>query len=235
MTDFYDPKIVKQLKDRLILIKNTGLEHLSKVSLDKHMLINKLNKQPKKVNVKYISFYKENLKKLYKNLISTTLPRFKIYLYYKQLIYINESKYNYTYLQILKNTLEKVYKKKIDFNLINVKHFGFNSDIFSKMITLKITNNRIKLLRYIKDSINKTKNHVTRKKVYLKSNLERLNLIKDPLDSLLRDRITPRISCLKETVLQETRYKYIGGAKLLISGRLTKRYTAARSLKNLKC
>jgi hypothetical protein len=237
LTELYNDRLIKQLKKRLILIKTLGLEYLSKIDVNKHMLIEKVNnlkKQSKRVDVKYISFYKENLKKLYINLVSTALPRVKVYLYYKQLIHVNQSKYNYTYLQILKNTLEKIYKKKVEFNIINVKHFGLNSDILSKIITLKITKNRVKLLNYLKKSIQKTKNHAKKKNIYLKSNLKTLNLMNDPLERLLRKNIRPHINCLKEIAIQEIRYKYIGGVKLLISGRLTKRYTAARSTKKLK-
>ena len=86
-----------------------------------------------------------------------------MYLYYKQLLFINKSKFNYSYLQPLKYNLEKLYNKNVEFSLINLKYFYLNSDILSESIKLKITKNRKRLLKKLKSLIAKVKIRNTKK------------------------------------------------------------------------
>ena len=65
-------------------------------------------------------------KKIFKKIIK--------YIYFKQLIYINKSKFNNTYLQYLKNYLKVIFKKNVEFNFINLKYFYLNSDILSAIL-----------------------------------------------------------------------------------------------------
>ena len=50
-----------------------------------------------------------------------------------KLNYVNNSKFTYIYLQYLKEQLSKLYNKQVEFNLINLKHFYLNSDIFIRI------------------------------------------------------------------------------------------------------
>lgn len=239
LAKLYNQKIKTKLKKRFYLIKYSGIEYLKKANEYKYILIkvNKFGKKDsKKFNNKYLGFYRENLIKFYKNWVKNSLKKLKIYLYYKQLLYINESKYNYTYLHILKMYMQKVYKKKIKFNLINLKHYCLNSDILSKMITMKISKNRKNIPKYLDKLLEKTK-FETHEKIYTEYNINKLNIIKnikDPLENLFNNKFIPRVESLKDIVLQEIKYKHVGGVKFQISGRLTKRYTATRSTKKLK-
>jgi len=100
---------------------------------------------------KYITRY-------YKKFVIKSLDKIRLYLYYKQLLLINKSKFNYTYLQYLKKYLEQIYNKNVEFNLINLRRFYLNSDILSESITLKIRRNRRKLLKYLNTLKKKSKN-----------------------------------------------------------------------------
>lgn len=238
---FYNKKKRKKLNKRFFLIKYKGLEYLKKANIDKFTLIKKLNKlkvKNKLILMKYKSVYiNDYLIKFYKKWVKKSLQKIKIYIYYRQLLYINESKYNYTYLQILKNYIEKIYNKKVEFNLINLKYHYLNSDILSESITLKITRNRKKLLKYLKRLLIKVKIHKTHKNVYYEPNLNKLNLIKnitDPVESLLHNKSRPKGESVKKVVLEEIKYKRLAGVRFEASGRLTRRYTASRSLRKLK-
>merc|ERR1711985_118660 len=102
---------------------------------------------------KYVnSFYKKLIKKSFRKLV--------VYMYYRQLIYINKSKFNYTYLQYLKNELHVLFNKIIEFNFINLRYFYLNSNILSESLLLKITKNRKDLFLYL----NKLKNKEKKKK-----------------------------------------------------------------------
>jgi len=140
-------------------------------------------------------------------------------------------------LQILKNYIEKIYNKKAEFHLINIKYHYLNSDILSESLTLKITRNRRKMLKYFRRLISKIKIHITHKEVYYEPNLNKLNLIEnmdDPIESLLDNKSRPDIESLKRVVLDEIKYKRLGGVRLEASGRLTKRYTASRSVRKIR-
>jgi len=237
----FNTKMYKKLKKRFYLIKYKGLNYLKKANIDRYILIKNLNKfnkvKNKNIMDKYKSLYiNDYLIKFYKKWVKNSLQKIKFYLYYKQLLYINESKYNYTYLEILKNYLEKIYNKKVEFNLINLKYHYLNSDILSESITLKITKNRKKLLKYLNRLIIKVKIHKTNKNVY-EHNLNKLNLIKninDPIESLFNNKNRTDVESIKSAVLEEIKYKHLGGVRLEAYGRLTRRYTASRSVSKLK-
>lgn len=57
----------------------------------------------------------------------------------------------------------------------------------------------------------------------------------DPLESLFQGIIGPLKETLKKVVLEQVKYKYVSGVRLVASGRLTRRYTASRSLSRLVC
>jgi len=137
-------------------------------------------------------------------------------------MYINKSKFNYTYLQYLKNHLESVYNKNVEFNLVNLKRFYLNSDILSEAITLKITRNRRKMLKYLNNLKNKVK--IQDKKIFLgemRSTKKNVNLI-------------DKKNTLEKFVLNNLKYRHVTGFRLEAKGRLTRRYTASRSLSKLK-
>jgi hypothetical protein len=92
----------------------------------------------------------------YKNFIKKSLKKLNYYMYYKQLLYINKAKFENSYLQGLKDLITKIFNKNIEFNIINLKYFYYNSDIFSQPLVLKLRKQR-KLLKYLKALISEAK------------------------------------------------------------------------------
>ena len=237
-------KLNNELNTRLYLIKSRGLKYLKKANRGKYDIIKILNGFFfNKAKNKEITTYDESFCvndyyiKFYINWVKKSLQKINFYLYYKQLLYLNESLYEYTYLQVLKIYLEKIYNKKVEFNLINLKYHYLNSDILSESITLKITRNRRKLLNYLNKLIWKVNIYKTDKNVYYKAEINELNIkksIDDPIENLLNNKPRPDREDSKKVVLNEIKYKRLGGIRLEASGRLTKRYTASRSVTRLR-
>jgi sulfur relay (sulfurtransferase) DsrC/TusE family protein len=190
--------------------------------INRNVLNNKINYDSAINLCKYVrEFYKKYAKK--------SSIYIKTFFYYKQLVFINRTKYSYTYLKHLKICLEKLYNKNVEFNLVNIKRFYLNSDILSESITLKLTKNRRKILRYLKDMRKKVK--ISKKRILLVEPIqnkifkESLNIgIKDFADSLTN----------KNFVFSELKYKDITGFRLEARGRLTRRYTASRSVSKFR-
>jgi len=152
----------------------------------------------------------------YKNLLKNSLIELRKYFYYKQLIFINKSKYNYTYLQYIKKHLESIYNKNIEFNLINLKRFFLNSNILSTVISMKLTKNRRKMTKYLKD---------IEKKIIIKKNLVNNN----PIYNKRKKQIFKNERHLRFFIFNNLKHKHITGYKLELKGRLSKRFTADRS------
>ena len=246
----------EKLNNRFKLIKYKGLKSIKKANKKKYMLIKALNfRHTNKKTIKiYKSLYSRNyITKFYTKIVRKALNKLKLYLYYKQLLYINKSKFNFTYLQSLKNNLEKLYNKNVEFNLVNLKYFYLNSDILSESITLKIKKNRRKLLKFL--NLLKRKVKIKNKNIFISKELNipektlDLNLILNNINSetnkgiFFKDialnsgasSLNKKISLKKKkTVLNSIKYKYVTGVRLEATGRLTKRYTASRSLSKVK-
>jgi len=205
----------KFLLQRLKVFDIKTIQTLKTVNNDKN-IIKILNDKDK--GEKYLGI-SEYIIKFYKKLLKKSLRKIEIYLYYKQLIYINRSKFNYTYLQFLKKYLEIIYNKNIEFNIVNLKRFYLNSDILSESISLKITRNRRKIIRFL----NKLKIKVNTRNNKLISN--KLNLIND---------FSKNKKLLKKYIINNLKYKHVTGFRLEAKGRLTRRYTASRSLSRLR-
>ncbi len=196
-------------------------QSLKKLNKKKIILINTLESYTKNKEIFGYKNFSKYLAIFHKKLIKKSLDKTLLYYYYKQLTIINESKFNYDYLQYLKKYLEKVYNKNVEFNLVHLKHFYLNSDILSESIILKIRKNRRKLLKFLNILKRKVKIH-NKKNLYYQPVLKRLNINIDDKKSLER------------IVLKNIKYKHVTGFRLEASGRLTRRYTASRSISKLR-
>jgi ribosomal VAR1-like protein len=239
-------KLLKKniFKTKLLLIKKMGLKFIEEQIRQKNVIFKALtlnknsNLQQKIFQDKIIEKYQN---KYYKRFIKKSLRRILLFIYFKQLIYINKSKFNNSYLQNLINLVNKIYKKNIQFNFINVKYFYTNSDIFTQSLVLKLRKNRRKLLKYLKFCISKTKiNNIeinsTSRYIFNLNNLNlynNLDITNELLYNLLLQNKT-KSKHLKEIVFSNIRYKRISGIRLQAVGRLTKRYTASRSISKLR-
>jgi hypothetical protein len=145
-------------------------------------------------------------------------------MYYRQLIYINKSKFNYTYLQYLKNKLQLLFNKNIEFNFIDLKYFYLNSNILSESILLKITKNRRNLLRHLTYLRNKV--IIQKKKIILGDLLKKRKLS-------LKEYFNNK-DLLESYIINNLKYKHITGFRIEAKGRLNKRFTASRSISKVK-
>lgn len=193
--------------------------------------------------------------RLYKNLyakeyLKICSDRLVLYLFYKRLLLFNQLKLRYTYLQHVINIIKKIYNKDIELNLINLKYFYLNSDIFTKSIIKKVTKKRIKLNNIFKIATQKIKT-VTNNKMFLLEQRKILNILdlvntidKDKIKSyLFKNNLNKLISKIykqfntkskRKIILDKINNRYITGVRLEAAGRLSRRFTASRSVSKLK-
>jgi hypothetical protein len=182
-----------------------------------------INKSNKKVNYGSVIDLCKYVRIFYKKYTTKSYIYIKTFFYYKQLLFINRIKYSYTYLKHLKNILERLYNKNVEFNLVNIKRFYLNSDILSESITIKLTKNRRKMLRYMKNIKKKVK--VNKKRILL------IKPVREIKESISMDKIADK---KKNLVFSTLKYKDVTGFRLEARGRLTRRYTASRSVSKVR-
>lgn len=223
------------LKKKLILIKRIGLSILYRYKKIRYY-INKT-----KIIKNQVFNYEEFYSMCYKRYIKKSFYKIFIYIYLRQIIFINEFKFNSYYLHALINLLKKIYKKNIKLNFINIKYHSFNSDIFTQPLILKIKKDKRKVLKFIKWSLNTFKikkiifNPIIKYTLNIKS--KGLNKDKDITNDLLYDLMLQnkiKSNYLKKIVLNNINYKRLSGIRLHVGGRLSKRNTAARSYSKKK-
>lgn len=219
---FKEEKFLKKLN----LIRKVGLNILEKQKENIKILTNVLPNYYSEV-YSIQNFY-------YKNFIIKSLKGLKYYMVYKQLLYVNKTKFEYLYLQGLINLIRKIYKKNVEFNIINLKYFYFNSDTFTQPLVLKLRKER-KLLRYLNFLVKKSK--IKKIKLDTKSryifDLDGIFSASDSIDNtsrmLNKFMEGDNTKYLKKEVLKNIKYKRVSGIRIEGAGRLTKRYTASRS------
>jgi hypothetical protein len=234
-------------RKKLFLIRRKGFKYIKEQIRQKNIILKALFLN-RNYNIEqklfYVKIIEKHLNIYYKRYIKKSLRRILLFIYFKQLIYINKSKFNYSYLQGLINLVNKIYKKNIQFNFINVKYFYINIDILTQSLILKLRKNRRKLLKYLRYSILKTNVKNIKKNNFTSSkdtfNLNNFNLLNNNLDipnQLLYNLFSynkNKSKYLKEIIFNNVRYKRVSGIRLQVAGRLTKRYTASRSISKLR-
>ena len=207
----------------LKFIYKRSLDSIIIINQNKYLLIKALYIMEKNKNYKIKSFksLSNYTRHFYKKLLKLTMKKLRLYFLYKQLIYLNKSKLNYTYLRFLKKHLEKIYNKNVEFNIVNLKRFYLNSDILSESVKLKITRNKKnmrKLLNKLKEKVK-----IYKKKVFLdfKPAVSEKNELNDT-------------RLLKKIVFDNLKYRHVTGFRLEAKGRISRRFTASRSVHKLK-
>jgi len=196
---------------------------------------------------KYLQYYNIYIEKL----IKKSIRRHIKYIYYKRLLILNELKFKYTYLNKIINLINKIYNKTIELNIIDLKYFYLNSDIFTEYVTNKILKNRNKLNNVLKSSVRKvrvikkeTKQSYDNINILSKYNFLKANNIKsfykennkNNFFNTLRKLYIKNFSKYKirHKIMNSIKNKYITGVRLEAAGRLSKRHTASRSLHKLR-
>ena len=217
LTLFKKAKFARKLK----LIKNVGLNILCKHKQKSILLSNLLPKYNTQVNTAQNIYYSRFIKKSFK--------RLKFYMYYKQMLYINKAKFENTYLQGLISLVKNIFNKNVEFNIINLKYFYFNSKIFTQPLELKLKKKR-NVLRYLKVLIRKAK--IKNVKLAEKSKkFFNFNIFNS--DNFLQQDNT-KSKYLKKIILSDLKYKRVSGVRLEAAGRLTRRFSASRSQRRTK-
>lgn len=204
--------------------------------------------------------FKNYAKQYYKNFIVKSLQKEMLNIHYKRIVYFNRSKFENTRLFGLTNILKKVYNKHVEFNLVNLKYLHLNSDILSESIAIKLKKRKNRLLRVLKASMRMIKYRPLNKLTILDDTSSKANKTwflkkvqnlkvnsflsyvgkkKDALDKLLQ-KIFPSytndkpFNFLVNTVLNSIKNKSINGVRVEAAGRLSRRFTAAKSVFKFK-
>jgi hypothetical protein len=175
----------------------------------------------------------------------------------KQLLKISLNKYKFEerFLYKISELLSKFYSKKVEFNIVNLKSIIFNSDIFTKILTLKIKNKKSNVIRLMNFILNKAilpkVNRIKEKSNLIKSidlnllynkfkNISLSSILKETtIDKLLNEEyyninLDKNYLRIYDIIFNSIKYKNMGGIRLEVKGRLTKRYRADRALFKIK-
>ena len=208
----------------------------------------------------FISKYESDTRYKYKKLIK--LIFYKEFILIKRLkfkLYLNNIKFKEQFLYKLSKLISRYYKKKVEFNIISLKSFMLNTDIFTEILALKLKKNKINVMRFINilfkkaviPDIIKEKGNLTKNVNFslLENKYKNFNLAsiinKNNLDEVLnglyynviysnenigKKPLDRNYSKVKDILFKSIKYKNIGGIRLEVKGRLTKRYRADRAV-----
>jgi hypothetical protein len=231
----------KIFKKKIKLLNKKGLDLMSRIKYDKNLLLKTL-----KWNENNLITYEKDY---YKSFIKKSLKKERIYIYLKEIMSLNKFKFKNTYLLPLKILIQKIYNKRVEFNLVILKNFHLNSDIFTQILAIKLRNRKNRILRVLKTSLRKIRLPSQKKLIYLDEylntkdiflnnvnlNVTAINEPTDNLDKTLKTFYSKNKSLnLEDTVLNSIKHKAVSGIRLEASGRLTRRITAGKSIYKFK-
>lgn len=229
---------------------DNSIKDLNKTLHDLHLLNN---------IILFCKFKDNHLKKyqdIFMELVSKTYleKEIKLLNYYKKLIILNKNKFKYYFLSKLEILISRIYGKQVEFNIVNQKSAHLNSDIFTQAVLIKLRKRKNGLLKTLK-------NFVKTARIFKTNKLSKPNAF---FDSLPFYRVNKKIITLKEVsednlnnllinilplkrnkevnnlkridtqILDSLKYKGAAGIRLEAKGRLTKRFTASRSVFKVK-
>ena len=139
--------IREKLNSKMKLIKPEALSIASDIRKEKFVAL-----QAETITWKDNKF-KQYEKIFIHNFTLKHLEKGLLYMYYKQVLFLNKSKFNYNYILPLKSLIKKIYNKRVEFNLVTLKYFHLNSDIFTQILTIKLRNRKNRILRVLKTSL----------------------------------------------------------------------------------
>nr|ACV41161.1 ribosomal protein 3 [Graphilbum nigrum] len=217
------------------------------------ILLNKIRKIKKSLFIINNFFYK---------CINTSTDLYNIYLkkiLYKEFIFLNKWKlklnlndlrFKNNFLFRLNKFISKIYKKKIEFNIINLKSIVHHPDIYTDIMQRKLRKQNTNVLRLIKTFLNK--GHILEnndlkerfrviksvnfnllenkyKNININSIVENTNLNKTIVDSY-----DVKNSNNKDIIFESIKYKNLGGIRLELKGRLTRKFKSEKAMFKIK-
>nr|YP_010526678.1 ribosomal protein S3 [Pleurocordyceps sinensis]UXR11746.1 ribosomal protein S3 [Pleurocordyceps sinensis] len=165
---------------------------------------------------------------------------------------LNQYKFNkQVLLPKLSNILTKIIEKKIEYNIINLKSIAYHTDLFTNALSLKLKKNKMNYMKSMFSILNRAylpKINLIKERTQIKGQnntdlfLDKYkdlkvisNINKNNLNQLISDiHKTTLNKEIHSTIYNSIGYKNMGGIRLEIKGRLTKRYRADRSISSLK-
>jgi hypothetical protein len=105
--------------------------------------------------------------------------------------------------------ISRIYNKKVELKIIELKSIHLNSDIFSSAIAFKLRNRKNKVLRVLRKALLKVKSPYLHLLLTSDNNINSIN---------------------KNNFLNFIKQKVVSGVRFEVSGRLTRRLTASRSI-----
>ena len=236
----------KSFLKRFRLTKSKAIKAISNVIKKESVIIKSLNLHNNKFSFKN---YEINY---YKYFILRSLKKEMLYMYYKQILYLNKSKFEKTFILNLIILLNKIYNKKVEINIVNLKYFHLNSDIFMQILALKLKNkknrlyrvlrtsllrinlpydNRLDMLRGMYDKRERINSLRVNSLTYNKDISSYNDMIENVLHRLFKLNILDKFTVDSlQAFLNLINNKLISGVRIEASGRLSKRMTAARSV-----
>ena len=236
---------LKSFKAKITVLKLKGLIIISNVRKEKSLLF-------KTLKLDNLSF-KNYEKNYYKLFLIKSLRKEMLYIYFKQIMFLNKFKFYNTYLLPFKNIIKQIYDKKVEFNIVSIKYLHLNSYIFTHVLANKLrfrknriykvlrasmravttlTPNRLLYVRYTKqDKLQQLKlSNILLNSFNIKSkdyNSDILSAINNMLYLPIRKNSSKDI---KDFVLNSIKHKSISGIRIEASGRLTRRLIASRAI-----
>jgi len=171
---------------------------------------------------------------------------------------LNQFKFNkLVLLPKLSNLLTKILGKKLEYNIINIKSIAYHTDLFTNAIALKLKSMKAKYYDDVLSILNRAylpKVNTIKERAYIRT---QANNFIPGFDCFINK--TGAIGCsdlkmrssrsdisgvnlgygldieqlhtnIHRTIFDSIQYKNLGGIKIELNGRLTKRYRADRSL-----
>jgi hypothetical protein len=236
-------KNIKKIYKSLTLLNNK-YNFVPSVLRKKTFLQSKFKNLEKFQIIKYIY-----LKKIWCQLLSYYLHSYLAKIRKYNFLYaLNQFKFNkLSFLSVLSIILKKIISKKIEYNIVNLKYITNSTDIFTNIIALKLKRRKIRRLKEISRVLTRTnlptvntiqeRTFVGREFDLYRNKYKDLkiisNLKNNNLESLLKN-ISSKDNTIFENIFHSIKYKNIGGIRIEVKGRLTKRYRADRSIYSLR-
>jgi hypothetical protein len=193
-------------------------------------------------------FFQEFFFKFLKNTILFKLKKLKFRFQF------NKLKFQEIYIYKLSELIHKIYNKKLEFKIINLKSVIIHSDLFTEILTLKLKKkgtNVNKNMSYVLNLARIPKVFFVRREILLKQNFKEKKINTLNISALFKLKSFEKILklfykniinwnnninllSLFQNTFNLIKYKSIGGIKLEVKGRLSKRYRADRSIHKLK-
>jgi len=253
-----------RLKDPTLGIKNKiFLKKLKYIKKQGATITRQLKRETRlldrNINIDILKKYKHHNLRLYCDFIERSCMVESFNMFFLRRLYLNKRKFEKTYLLPLNKLLNNVYDKKVEFNIINLKYFFLNSDIFSEAIAIKIKKKK-RVLKVLKSSLkvvklpflNRLSSNYNLNKLSLTSFTSKLKYFnsstsyndpKSNLDVLTQflqtlkknnDNIDKSPNYIETAILSSIKLKSVNGVRIEASGRLSRRFTASRSVFKIK-